>query len=55
MLIALRKILAALKTKNDSRNFKKHKKTPVYFKLEHMRMKLENIGLDLTVLSSLMV
>lgn len=55
MLRTLRRILAALKTKNDSRNFKKCKKTPVYFKPEYMRMKLENIGLDLTILSSLTV
>lgn len=53
MLIKLKKILAALKTKKDSRNFKTHKKTPACFKPEHTRVKLENIGLDLTILSSI--
>lgn len=52
MLVKLRKLLAALKTKMDSRNFKIHKKTPAYFKPEHMKGKLEKVGLDLIILSS---
>lgn len=53
MLIKLRKILAALIKENDSRNFKTRKKTPVYFKPEHVRVKLENVGLGLSILSSI--
>lgn len=55
MLVKLRKILAALITKMDSRNFKTHEKAPACFKPEHMRVKLENVGLDLTILSSIKV
>lgn len=51
MLITLRKILAALITKKDSRIFKTLKEIPAYFKPEHMRVKLENAGLVLTLLS----
>lgn len=40
MLITLRKILAALVRKKDSRNFKTRKKAPAYFKPEHVRVKL---------------
>lgn len=43
MLVKLRKLLAALITKMDSRNFKIHKKTPAYFKPEHMKGKLEKV------------
>lgn len=53
MLIKLRKILAALIKKIDSRNFKTRKKAPTYFKPEHVRVKLENVGLGLTILSSM--
>lgn len=45
----LRKILVTLKAKKDSRKFKKHKKTPAYFKSERTRVKIENIRLDLTI------
>lgn len=35
--------------KKDNRKFKKRKKTPAYFKPECTRVKIENIGLDLTI------